>query len=101
MPIYETARYEVHAGAVQTVKDAIEAFVRYVAEHEPGTKLYAAWQEIDEPTRFTHLFIFEDEAAQEIHSSSDAVRTFESVYSPELVGGPVVFIDHVQVASNA
>jgi hypothetical protein len=46
------------------------------------------------------LFIFEDEAAQEAHGSSDAVRHFESVYGPELVGGPVVFTDYVQVATN-
>ena len=101
MPIYQTATYRVKAEAVDSVKDAIETFVAYVTEHEPGTKLYAAWQEVDDPTRFIHLFIFEDEAAQEIHSSSEAVRTFESVYSPELVGGPVVFTDHVQIASNA
>ena len=101
MPIYQTATYQVKAEAVDTVKEAIEVFVRYVAEHEPGTKLYAAWQEVDDPTRFTHLFIFEDEAAREIHSSSDAVRTFESMYSPELVGGPVLFTDHVQIATNA
>ena len=55
---------------------------------------------MDERTRFTHLFIFEDEAARTIHSSSDAVPAFESVYGPELVGGPVVFTEHVQVASN-
>jgi len=101
MSIHQTARYQVNAEAVEKVKDAIATFVAYVAEHEPGTKLYAAWQEVEDPTRFIHLFIFEDGAAQEIHSSSEAVQTFESVYAPELVGGPVVFVDHVQVASNA
>jgi hypothetical protein len=28
------------------------------------------------------------------------VKRFESVYSPELVGGPVVFTDYNMVASN-
>jgi hypothetical protein len=48
-----------------------------------------------------HLFIFADEAAQRTHSESEAVRRFESVYSPELVGGPVVFTDYEMVAANA
>jgi quinol monooxygenase YgiN len=100
MPIYQTAHYRVKDEAVPRVKDAIEEFVRYVRENEPGSKLYAAWQEVDDPTRFVHLFIFEDEAAHEAHGESAAVRKFESVYSPELVDGPVIFTDYVQVATN-
>jgi quinol monooxygenase YgiN len=66
----------------------------------PGTRMYAAWQEQDDPTRFVHLFIFEDAAAQTIHSESDAVKRFESIYAPELVGGDVVFTDYDLVAAN-
>jgi quinol monooxygenase YgiN len=101
MAIYQTAHYQVNPAATDRVKAAIEEFVRYVAEHEPGTRLYAAWQQEDDPTRFVHLFIFEDEAAQAAHSESAAVERFESIYGPELVGGPVVFTDHLQVATNA
>jgi quinol monooxygenase YgiN len=101
MPIYQTAHYQVNEAAVPRVKDAIEAFVAYVGDHEPGSRLYAAWQQVDDPTRFVHLFIFEDEAAHVAHGESDAVRQFEAVYQPELVGGPVVFTDYMQVASNA
>jgi quinol monooxygenase YgiN len=72
-----------------------------VQQNEPGTKLYASWQQKDDPGRFVHLFIFEDEAAHTVHSKSAAVRQFESVYSPELVGGPVVFTDYLQVATNS
>ncbi len=100
MPIYQTAHYQVNAGAVGKVKAAIEEFVRYVDEHEPGTKLYAAWQQEDDLTRFVHLFIFENEDAQRVHSESDAVKRFESVYSPELVGGPVIFTDFAMVAAK-
>ena len=100
MPIYQTAHYQVNASAVDKVRQAIEEFVAYVAKHEPGSRMYTAWQEKDDPTRFVHLFTFADEAAQETHSNSEAVRQFESVYGPELVGGPVVFTDYVQVASN-
>jgi quinol monooxygenase YgiN len=47
-----------------------------------------------------HLFEFADQAAHEAHGSSEAVRKFEAVYQPELVGGPVVFTDYVVVATN-
>jgi quinol monooxygenase YgiN len=101
MAIHQTATYQVNAGAVEKVKAAIAEFVDYIRANEPRSRLYAAWQQEDDPTRFVHLFIFEDEAAQEAHSKSEAVKRFESVYSPELVGGPVVFTDFVLVADNS
>jgi quinol monooxygenase YgiN len=100
VPIYQTAHYQVRPEAVADVKAAIEVFVRYVSENEPGSRLYAAWQERDDPTKFVHLFIFEDEAAQSAHGRSDAVAAFEAVYTPELVAGPVVFTDYDLVAVN-
>jgi quinol monooxygenase YgiN len=100
MAIYQTATYQVKPQAVGKVKRAIEDFVRYVQANEPGTQMYVAWQQKDDPTRFIHLFIFKDVAAQTIHSESEAVRHFESVYSPELVGGDVVFTDFEMVATN-
>ena len=101
MPIYQTAHYEVKPTAVDAVKAAIETFVQYVKENEPGTKLYASWQQQDAPTRFVHLFIFESEEAHVTHGKSDAVKAFEAVYRPELVGGPVVFTDYSQLATNS
>lgn len=100
MPIYENATYQIKPQAVARVKQAIEEFVQYVSTHEPGTRMYVAWQQHDDPTRFMHLFIFEDAAAQTAHSESEAVKRFESIYSPELVGGDVVFTDFNQVATN-
>lgn len=100
MPIYQTAHYQVRASGVDKVKQAIESFVSYVKQNEPGTRFHAAWQQLDDPTRFVHLFIFENEAAHERHGESDAVKRFEAVYGPELVGGPVVFTDYQLVAAN-
>ena len=62
--------------------------------------MYVAWQQQSDPTRFVHLFIFEDAAAQQRHGESQEVRLFESVYGPELVGGPVVFTDYDWVAGK-
>jgi quinol monooxygenase YgiN len=100
MTIYQTATYQVKPQAVEKVKRAIEEFVQYVQANEPGTRMYVAWQQQDNPTRFIHLFIFENSAAQTLHSESAAVKRFESIYSPELVGGDVVFTDFNLVATN-
>ena len=100
MVIYQTAHYQVKAGAVDDVKAAIAEFVDYVRENEPGTWFYAAWQAKDDPSKFVHLFTFEDEKAHERHGQSEAVRAFEAVYQPQLVGGPVVFTDYQMVATN-
>jgi quinol monooxygenase YgiN len=100
MPIYTIAQYQIRPSGVEKVKQAIEEFVRYVQAHEPRTRMYTAWQQKDDPTRFTHFFIFEDEAAHKIHSSSQAVKRFEAAYGPELSGGNVVFTDYQLVATN-
>jgi quinol monooxygenase YgiN len=100
MAIYQTAHYQVETEAVENVKAAIAAFVDYVRENEPSTWFYAAWQAKDDPSKFVHLFTFEDEKAHERHGQSEAVRAFEAVYQPQLVGGPVVFTDYRMVATN-
>lgn len=100
MAIFQTAHYQVEPAGVGAVTAAIVEFVDYVRANEPGTKVYSAWQQQSDPTRFVHLFEFEDEAAHEAHGQSAAVKEFESVYTPQLVGGPVVFTDYVQVATN-
>jgi quinol monooxygenase YgiN len=100
MAIYQTGGYQVKPSAVGKVKTAIEEFVRYVQANEPGTQMYLAWQQKDDPTKFLHLFIFKDEASQTLHGQSDAVKKFESVYSPELVGDEVVFTDYELIAGK-
>jgi quinol monooxygenase YgiN len=100
VPIYQTAHYQVNPGAVEKVKAAIVEFVEYVTEHEPGTRIYTAWQQESDPTKFVHLFEFADEAAHQAHGASAAVRKFEEVYQPELAARPVVFTDYLQIASN-
>lgn len=100
MPIRQIARYQVKPSAVERVKQAIDEFVKHVQANEPGTRMYMAWQQQDDPTRFAHFFLFDDQAAQSAHSKSEAVKRFQSVYSPELVGGPVVFTNYEPVAAK-
>jgi quinol monooxygenase YgiN len=100
MPIYTIAQYRVRPEGVETVKQAIEEFVPYVKANEPGTRMYIAWQQQDDPTRFIHFFIFENEAAHEAHAKSGAVKRFEAAYRPELAGGDVIFTDYSLIATN-
>jgi quinol monooxygenase YgiN len=100
MAIYTIAQYRVRPSGVEKVKRAIEEFVPYVQANEPGTRMYLAWQQKDDPTRFVHFFIFDDEAAHAAHAKSEAVKRFEAAYRPELVGGDVVFTDYNLVATN-
>lgn len=100
MSIYIIAEYKVRNSGVEKVKRAIAEFVPHIQAHEPGTKLYLAWQQKQDPTRFVHFFIFENEAAQQTHSRSDAVKRFEAAYRPELDGGEVKFTDYEVVAAK-
>ena len=100
MAIYQTGGYQVRPAAVEKVKRAIREFVPFVQENEPDTQMYLAWQQKLDPTRFLHFFIFRDVAAQALHGQSSAVSRFEAVYSPELVGGNVVFSDYEMVAGK-
>jgi quinol monooxygenase YgiN len=98
MPIHTIAHYRVKPSGVDKVKQAIAEFVPHVRANEPGTRLYVAWQQKDDPTSFVHFFIFADEAAHQAHGSSAAVKKFEAAYGPELVGGGVVFTDYEVIA---
>jgi quinol monooxygenase YgiN len=100
MSVFQTGAYQVKPAAVAKVKQAIAEFVEYLRATEPGTQMYLAWQQKDDPTRFIHLFIFADEAAQARHGQSEAVKRFESIYSPELVSGDVIFTDYEMIAGK-
>jgi quinol monooxygenase YgiN len=100
MPIHTIAKYRIKPSGVDKVRRAIAEFGPYVHANEPGTKLYLAWQQKDDPTRFVHFFIFEDEAAHAAHAGSPAVKRFEAAYRPELSEGDVVFTDYEPVATN-
>lgn len=87
MAIHGTARFGVKPEALDRCRSAIEEFVSYVRESEPGTKLYLSLQDRADPTRFLHVMIFDDDAAENLHANSDAVKRFTEVLYPETVNG--------------
>lgn len=100
MPIYMTARFDVREEALDVCKQAIQEFVDYVRANEPDTILYISLRQKQNPTRFLHYFIFRDEQAREIHSSSDAVNRFTSILYPNLLA-PVEFTEYHSFASTS
>ena len=97
--IRQLARYEVRPQALDRCLAAIHEFVAYVRAKEPGTLRYEVWQEPEHPTRFVHLFVFRDAAADRAHSESAEVKKFASILYPECLA-PVEFIDYTQVDAN-
>ncbi len=89
MPNYRTAEYHVRADALGRCIEAIQEFVAYVRENEPGTLYYAAVQSQDDPTHFLHFMGFEDDAAEKTHRSSEGVARFTDVLYPRTVEGVV------------
>ena len=99
MAIYQTARFQVKKEALSECEAVIRKFVEYVRANEPKTLLYVSLQERNDPTRFLHYFIFEDEAARDRHSNSIGVNHFTGALYPNLVE-PVQFTEYNQFAST-
>jgi quinol monooxygenase YgiN len=98
--IHELARYEVRPESLDEVLAAIHEFVAYVRANEPGALRYEVWQEREHPTRFVHIFVWKDEAANRIHGQSSAVKKFAGILYPKCLA-PVEFIEYEQVDANA
>ena len=97
--IRELARYEVRPGALDICLAAIHEFVAYVRSHEDGALRYEVWQESEHPTRFVHIFIWRDEAANALHGESAAVKKFAGILYPNCLA-PVEFVGYRQVDAN-
>src|SRR5262245_9328311 len=97
--IRQLARYQVKRDALERCLAAIREFVAYVKAKEPGTLRYEVWQEQADPTRFVHIFVFRDAAADKIHSESAEVKKFAGILYPECLA-PVEFVDYQHVVSK-
>ena len=81
MTIHRTATFTVRKKELDRALEAIRTFVAHTRT-EPGTNRYEASRFVDRPTEFMHLMSFADEAAEQLHSSSEAVKTFVDVLYP-------------------
>jgi quinol monooxygenase YgiN len=99
MPVFMTARFVIRPEAREKCEQAIRQFVAYVKDNEPGTLRYTSLQQADDPTRYLHFFIFQDQAARDLHASSEGVKRFTDVLYPETLG-PVEFTEYAVVATT-
>ena len=100
MVVYKTAVFRVTEDGVTDALAAIRRFVGDIKDNEPGTLQYTSVQSANDPTSFLHFFIFEDEAAERKHSTSDNVNRFTDVLYPLVNGDGVGFTDYQLVAST-
>ena len=94
--IHGSASFRVRPEELETCLEAIRTFVERV-RGEPRTRSYVSLQDSDDPTRFLHVFAFEDAEAREAHASSEAVKAFTDVLYPRCVE-PVAFAVYSEVA---
>ena len=99
MLVHITAHYQVQPFAVDKCIRAVQQLVDYVKEHEPQTLFYLANQEIDEPTKFLHIIVFENESGLKTHQSSPASKKFVETVYPETLK-PLEFMEYNIFASK-
>jgi len=99
MHIYMTARFTVKPESLEVCRVAIEELVDYVTRNEPDTRMYISVQQAEDETSFLHFFAFENEAAEEHHANSEAVKKFTDVLYPECIE-PVEFTMYRLIAST-
>ena len=97
--IRQLATYQIRPEGIATVREAIRVLVGHVREYEPDILRYEAWQERDDPTRFSHSFVFRTAAAEQAHSDSAATKRFAALPYP-LWLAPVSCVDYELVATN-
>ena len=98
MPIYMTARYQVHPNKIEKTQNNIRQLVKHVKMHEPLTTIYIAQQEILNPSKFIHILRFEDETALRTHQNSPASARFAQKVYPEALK-PFEFMEYNLIAT--
>jgi quinol monooxygenase YgiN len=99
MAVYMTAQFKVRLEGLARCQEAIREFVAYVKNNERETRLYVSMHEVEDEASFQHFFIFENQAAQERHANSEAVKRFTNVLYPETLV-PVEFASYTVLATT-
>src|SRR5438034_1454600 len=97
MAIAKTAAFAVRPESLVQCEQVICDFVEGVAREEAGTRLYVSLREARDPTRFVHVMVFDDEAAETAHREADRTRRFTQALYPHTLEG-VAFTDCSLVA---
>lgn len=74
--------YKVKKDAIDEAQTLVREFVEHIKLNEEGTLLYRAHQHKGDKSRFVHFMSFEDEYAEEQHSSSNYCEEFVASLLP-------------------
>jgi quinol monooxygenase YgiN len=94
----KTARFTVHPDAREPCEAATREFVSAL-DSEPGTRVYVALRERGDPTRFLHVMVFDDEAADERHRQAEHTKRFVEALYPHTLEG-VAFHDFTMIGTT-
>jgi quinol monooxygenase YgiN len=95
--VAKTAAFAVRPESLARCEEVIREFVDGVRSEEPGTRLYVSLHEARDPTRFVHVMVFDDEAAEAAHRDAERTRRFTAALYPHTLEG-VAFTDCSLVA---
>ena len=97
MAIAKTAAFAVRPESLARCEEVIRDFVDDVTSDEAGTRVYVSLRERRDPTRFVHVMVFEDEAAEAAHRDAERTHRFTAALYPHTLEG-VAFTDCSLVA---
>ena len=97
MAIATTAAFAVRPESLARCEEVIRKFVDDVTSQEAGTRVYVSLRERRDPTRFVHVMVFEDEAAEAAHRDAERTHRFTAALYPHTLEG-VAFTDCSLVA---
>jgi quinol monooxygenase YgiN len=95
--IAKTAVFSVRPESLARCEEVIREFVDGVTVEEPGTRVYVSLRQQRDPTRFVHVMVFDDEAAESAHRGAERNRRFTAALYPHTLEG-VAFTDCSLVA---
>jgi quinol monooxygenase YgiN len=82
--IVKVLRYQVRREAAAAALEATRVFVDEVVRKEGGTAKYEAFQQKDDPARFTHVMTFRTPSAEEYHRKTSWNKAFAEKLAPLL-----------------
>jgi len=95
--IAKTAAFAVRPESLARCEEVIRNFVDDVTSEKAGTRVYVSLRERRDPTRFVHVMVFEDEAAEAAHRDAERTHRFTAALYPHTMEG-VAFTDCSLVA---
>lgn len=84
------ATLKVKEGSAAEFEKACQAMIKHVEANEPGTKTYLLHRSMGDATEYLFYEVYEDQAALDAHSKSEAMMAFFGAVGGLLAGRPEI-----------